>query len=75
MTKEELKQLPKIELHCHLDGSLSRGFIEKRLGRQVSQEELTVSDDCTSLAELTFRASASWMKRDLRKLVTMCFAA
>ena len=51
MTKEELKQLPKIELHCHLDGSLSREFIEKRLGRQVSQEELTVSDDCTSLAE------------------------
>lgn len=51
MTKEELKQLPKVELHCHLDGSLSREFIEKRLGRQVSQEELTVSDDCTSLAE------------------------
>ena len=40
MTKEELKQLPKVELHCHLDGSLSRNFIEKRLGRQVSQEEL-----------------------------------
>ena len=51
MTKEELKQLPKVELHCHLDGSLSREFIEKRLGRQVSQEELTVSDDRTSLAE------------------------
>ena len=48
MTKEELKQLPKVELHCHLDGSLSREFIEKRLGRQVSQEELTVSDDCTN---------------------------
>ena len=26
-------------------------FYRKRLGRQVSQEELTVSDDCTSLAE------------------------
>ena len=37
MTKEELKLLPKEELHCHLDGSLSREFIEKRLGRQVSQ--------------------------------------
>ena len=51
MTQEELITLPKIELHCHLDGSLSREFIEKRLGREVSQKELSVSDDCTSLAE------------------------
>ena len=51
MKKEELRQLPKVELHCHLDGSLTRGLIERRLGRQVSQEELMVSDDCTSLAE------------------------
>ena len=29
MTQETLKELPKIELHCHLDGSLSRPFIEK----------------------------------------------
>ena len=28
MTTEELTALPKVELHCHLDGSLSRGFIE-----------------------------------------------
>ena len=51
MTQEQLITLPKIELHCHLDGSLSREFIEKRLGRKVLQEELSVSDDCTSLAE------------------------
>lgn len=51
MTQEELKALPKIELHCHLDGSLSRGFIQERLGRSVTQEELSVSDNCTSLAE------------------------
>ena len=51
MTKEQLTALPKIELHCHLDGSLSREFVEKRLGRPVKQEELSVSDDCTSLAE------------------------
>lgn len=44
-------KLPKIELHCHLDGSLSREFVEKRLGRAVKPEELSVSDDCTSLAE------------------------
>jgi len=51
MTQEQLIALPKIELHCHLDGSLSREFIEKRLGRKVHQEELSVSDNCTSLAE------------------------
>ena len=43
MTQETLKELPKIELHCHLDGSLSRPFIEKRLGRTVRPEELSVS--------------------------------
>lgn len=51
MTQEKLLALPKIELHCHLDGSLSKEFIEKRLKREVSTEELSVSDDCTSLAE------------------------
>ena len=51
MTTEELKVLPKVELHCHLDGSLSRGFIESRLGRTVSPEELQVSENCTSLVE------------------------
>ena len=51
MTTEELKRLPKIELHCHLDGSLSREFIESRLGRKVAQEELSVTEDCRSLAE------------------------
>ena len=51
MTREELLRLPKVELHCHLDGSLSQEFIEKRLGRSVKKEELSVSEDCTSLAE------------------------
>lgn len=51
MTQEILKNLPKIELHCHLDGSLSRPFIEKRLGRSVRPEELSVSANCTSLNE------------------------
>ena len=51
MTIKELTALPKVELHCHLDGSLSREFIEKRLGRKVSQSELSVSEDCSSLNE------------------------
>ncbi len=51
MTREQLIALPKVELHCHLDGSLSREFVEKRLKRTVKQEEISVSDDCASLAE------------------------
>ena len=51
MRAEELKRLPKIELHCHLDGSLSKEFVETRLQRAVSFEELSVSDECTSLVE------------------------
>jgi adenosine deaminase len=49
--RDNIIKLPKIELHCHLDGSLSREFIEKRLGRMVQEAELSVSDDCTSLAQ------------------------
>ncbi len=51
MTKEQLKALPKVELHCHLDGSLSHSLIEKRLGRSVDPSELSVTNDCQSLAE------------------------
>ncbi|MCX7657156.1 MAG: adenosine deaminase [Oscillospiraceae bacterium] len=51
MTSEALKKMPKIELHCHLDGSLSKKFIEKQLGREVSYQELSVSQDCKSLDE------------------------
>lgn len=51
MTTEELRKLPKIELHCHLDGSLSREFIRQRLGRDVKEEEFQVSEDCRNLSE------------------------
>lgn len=51
MTLEELKRLPKIELHCHLDGSLSRTFLQERLGRTVTEQELSVSRDCRNLVE------------------------
>lgn len=51
MVVDELKTLPKIELHCHLDGSLSPKFIQARIGREVLEKELSVSEDCKSLAE------------------------
>ena len=72
MTQETLKELSKIELHCHLDGSLSRSFIEKRLGRTVRPEELSVSENCTSLKNLTFPADVLWMKRDFPELRMIC---
>ena len=59
MTVNELKQLPKIELHCHLDGSLSKEYVETRLQRAVSFEELSVSEKCTSLVE--------YLKKDVYK--------
>ena len=51
MTTEELKALPKVELHCHLDGSLSRSFISQELGREVDPTELQVAYGCRSLKE------------------------
>lgn len=41
----------RIDLHCHLDGSLSQGCIEELLGRKVRKEELQVAPDCRDLAE------------------------
>lgn len=46
-----IQQLPKLELHCHLDGSLVKTMMERYLGRPVSESELTVSENCRSLTE------------------------
>ncbi len=43
--------MPRLDLHCHLDGSLSHSFVEDVLGRKVSMEELQVEPDCRNLAE------------------------
>ena len=47
----DIEQLPKLDLHCHLDGSLTKSMIEKHLGKEVTREALTVSQDCKSLTE------------------------
>ena len=49
MTYREAINLPKIELHCHLDGSISQECLEFLLGRNISSQELEVSNDCDSL--------------------------
>lgn len=46
-----IQQLPKIDLHCHLDGSLTKALIEKYVDQLVTPEMLTVSEDCRSLTE------------------------
>lgn len=49
MTYKEVLNLPKIELHGHLDGSISQECLEFLLGRNISSQELEVSNDCDSL--------------------------
>lgn len=48
----------RVELHCHLDGSLDVDFVDEMLrkqgiiiGRQELEEKLKVRPDCTSLTE------------------------
>ncbi len=43
--------MPRLDLHCHLDGSLSQSFFERVLGRKVELTELQVEPDCRNLAE------------------------
>ena len=42
---------PKIDLHCHLDGSLTLESIREILGKEVSVEEVQAPGDCKSLEE------------------------
>lgn len=51
MEYEKLKEMPKLELHCHLDGSLSQEFVQQMSGKAVALNELQVADDCRNLAE------------------------
>ena len=64
MTLEELKALPKIELHCHLDGSLSREFLESRLGRKVEPSEMTARAFRNIWRNSIFRDSVCRTRKD-----------
>ncbi len=49
MNEEQIRALPKVELHCHLDGSLSPAFFEAQLGKRIPPEALCAPPDCDSL--------------------------
>ena len=51
MLEKEFLMRPKIDLHCHLDGSLTLKSMCEILGKDIQRTEIQVSDDCTSLAE------------------------
>ena len=51
MLSKEILMMQKIDLHCHLDGSLTRHCISRLLGRTVDMQELQAADDCRNLAE------------------------
>ena len=50
-SREKSRKFPRIDLHCHLDGSLTRGCLEELLGRPIKLEELQAAPDCKNLAE------------------------
>lgn len=45
------KDMPKVDLHCHFDGSLETEHICRMYGRAVDREELQIGENCESLAE------------------------
>ena len=51
MLSKEILEMPKIDLHCHLDGSMTQACLCELSGREVAVSELQVSDDCQNLAE------------------------
>lgn len=48
---DRIKAMPKIDLHCHLDGSMTLESVERILGRKVEPEELEAGDNCQNLVE------------------------
>lgn len=53
------KDIPKIDLHCHLDGSLPIPFIQKEIGIDDEKETLKLAqisgNDCSSLTDYLMR--------------------
>ncbi|UEX89254.1 adenosine deaminase [Staphylococcus ratti] len=51
---EKIKAIPKVELHCHLDGSVSREYIlrqSQKQGININFDKISVNHECESLVE------------------------
>ena len=52
MVRIDIKKMPKVELHCHLDGSMSLPLVQSLSGNlAMTKDDLQVQDNCQSLAE------------------------
>lgn len=49
--RNRIKNMPKIDLHCHLDGSMTLKSVEQILNRKVDPKELEAGDCCQNLGE------------------------
>lgn len=49
--ENKILQMPKLDLHCHLDGSMTLESMKNILGRDVQPEEIKVGAECRNLAE------------------------
>ena len=52
MSRIDIKKMPKVELHCHLDGSMPLALVQELSGDMaITNDDLQVTDDCPSLAK------------------------
>ena len=51
MLSSEILQLPKMDLHCHLDASIPQETAGRILGREILAEEMQVRETCQNLEE------------------------
>lgn len=51
MLSDEILTMPKIDLHCHMDGSMTLESMREILGKTVPAEAVQADVDCVSLSE------------------------
>lgn len=51
MLSNEILTMPKIDLHCHMDGSMTLESMREILGKNVPAEAVQAAETCVSLSE------------------------